>query len=320
MAINRAGYFYQGAAPPSGRPLPWAEALLQLKQPMEVPKATTPPPAITVTKAPEVTAKKEESAMAGDSPSELTPQQLKEELQRLEAAKEALAATSLGVPATVTQQLKDLRRELHSRRPEGRQLDQSAAKVCKLAAQRTKQEETIANLRTQLKEAEQALAEACKEEEAAKQEHVRVKQQLTQKDDALYLCASDIEQAAAALTVNLSNAMKDATAKGCQVQEGDVASFIKSQLQAMAKVSQGCHGCDAAGGRVSTVSAADATSTTTDRRGEAHTGACHSASARRAIAADGTAPPPKPAATQLDTLSQQEKGRSRTPDRDNSQE
>ena len=259
-------------------------------------------------------------ARIGDSPSELTPQQLKEEIQRLEAAEEALAATSLGVPATVTHQLKELRRELHSRRPEGRQLDQSAAKVRKLATQKIKQEETIANLRTQLKEAEQALAELCKEEEAAKQEHARVKQQLTQKDDAHYLCASDIEQAAAALTINLSNAMKDATAKGCQVQEGDVAAFIKSQLQSMAKVSKDV--METTQRETASPQAVPPTPPLPPPAGGSKATQEHATQPAHddQLQQMGRRPPPKHAPTQVDTPTQQERGRSRTPDRDTSQE
>ena len=105
-----------------------------------------------------------------------------------------------------------------------------------MGQQRVKQEELIKDLREQLTQAEADLTKLTAEEEEAKQAHLRVKQQLSTKDDALYLSAQDIEQPAAALTLNLSNAMKDATSKGCQVQESDVATFIKAQLQAMAKV------------------------------------------------------------------------------------
>ena len=74
----------------------------------------------------------------------------------------------------------------HGRRPEGRQLDQSAAKVRKLGAQRAKQEELIADLRLQLETAEKDLKKICQEEEEAKQAHAKVKQQLSCSDNALF--------------------------------------------------------------------------------------------------------------------------------------
>ena len=52
----------------------------------------------------------------------------------------------------------------------------------------------------------------------------------------IYLPPAAIDTAAAALTLNLSNAMEEATSKGCTVQEADVARFTRAQLQAMAKV------------------------------------------------------------------------------------
>ena len=164
---------------------------------------------------------------------------LTEELQRLETAEETLARTSLGAPDGLKLQLKELRSELHGCRPEGRQLDQSPAKVKRIEQQKAKQEDLIKDLREQLTQAEADLTKIIAEENEANQAHLWVKQQLSSRDDALYLPPSAIDTAAAALTmtsINLSNAMKEATNKGCAIQEADVAQLTRAQLQAMAKV------------------------------------------------------------------------------------
>ena len=293
-----------GAAPPSGRPLAWADALLQLKQPVESPKIPTTPSTLPTLKGAEVAMKTEEQPKSGEGLASMTPQQLKEEIQRLEAAEESLAATSMGVPESVAAQLKDLRRELHGRRPEGRQ-------ARKLTAQRTKQEETIADLKAQLEAADKELAKLFQEEEEAKQEHARVKKQLSHKDDALYLRSQDIEQAAAALTINLSNAMKDATSKGCQVQEADVATFIKAQLQAMAKITP----------EITQQEKENSQQQPPPPPLAVPGRASHERATQPALDDQlqrmGRRPPAKPAATQVDTPTQEEPGRqrSRTPDR-----
>ena len=85
-------------------------------------------------------------------------------------------------------------KKLHGKRPEGRQLDQSAVKLKKLTQQRARQEEATCAI-CQGRGGSQSKPP---EGQTAAEPQGR--------------CA-EIDQAAAALTVNLSNAMKEATSK-----------------------------------------------------------------------------------------------------------
>ena len=133
--------------------------------------------------------KKEESVHPAPGLASLTPQQLEEEIQRPEGAEETLAATSLGVPDSLKQQQKRCGQNCMGGALKGAN-DQSAARVKRLGKQKTKQEELIKDLQDQLTKAQTELAKIQVEEEEAKQAHMRVKQQLSSRDDALYSAGS----------------------------------------------------------------------------------------------------------------------------------